>query len=186
MRVILSGHPQTGIATQQTLLCEHLRLPLITLGDAVRAEVAADTAHGRRFTEAADRGEPVSDTLLADILTARLTEPDTAKGFLLGGLPSTLAQAALLDERLTASDAALHAIVRLDLPLDEIVDRLVASGYPGDPAALRLRVERLESLHAPVLDYYRDRAQQSLIRFHLISGTGSTAELTARILEALQ
>ncbi|NNH69151.1 AAA family ATPase [Nocardia uniformis] len=186
MRAIVSGHPQSGIATQQRLLSRQLGLPVITIGDAVRAEVDADTAHGRRFTAAADRGEPLDDTLLADILAARLARADTTAGFLLGGLPSTVEQAVLLDQRLAESDTRLDAIVGLALPVDVIVERLVTSGYPGDPHTLRLRIERLESLHAPVLDHYRDRAAQGRVRLRLVSGTGSVDAVFTRIVAALR
>lgn len=182
MRVVLSGNMGSGVGMQQVLLSERLRIPSIALGGAVRAAVDADTEPGRRFRAVADRGEPIEDALLVDILAARLIRDDTRKGFLLDGLPATVDRARLLDQRLDDSGVPLDTVVALDVPVDILIRR-----YAHSPDS-RLRRERIEA-HAtrtrPVLDYYRNRSRHGRIRFRVISGLGTTEQVYTRIIDAL-
>ena len=57
-----------------------------------------------------DRGELVPDSLVNDMVAARLQEPDTIKGYILDGFPRTLPQAGWLDGRLTNQTMSLPVV----------------------------------------------------------------------------
>jgi adenylate kinase len=57
-----------------------------------------------------DRGELVPDSLVNEMVAARLQEPDIIKGYILDGFPRTLPQAGWLDTRLAAQPLSLPLI----------------------------------------------------------------------------
>ena len=80
----------------------------------MRANVAQDTPLGHMAKYLMSRGELVSDELVNDMVAARLSEPDTANGYILDGFPRTLGQAKWLDERLAAQVGGLPTGLVLD------------------------------------------------------------------------
>jgi adenylate kinase len=71
------------------------------------------------------RGELVPDSLVDEMVAARLKEPDTAKGYILDGFPRTLGQANWLDGRLAAEGNALPVIaVSIQVDYNQLLRRI--------------------------------------------------------------
>jgi len=113
-----------------------------------------------------DRGELVPDDVVVAIIAGRIEQSDTANGFILDGFPRTVAQAAALDEVLTAKSLQLD--ITLEIKVDEssllqrIRNRAGEAESRGEPVrsddnpevfASRLEVYRAETV--PVSEYYR-------------------------------
>jgi adenylate kinase len=98
--ILLLGAPGVGKGTQAKELVKLWGVPQISTGDLLRSNVSQGTELGRAAKELMDRGELVPDTLVNEIVAARLAEPDTARGYILDGFPRTLNQANWLDSRL--------------------------------------------------------------------------------------
>ncbi len=90
----------------------------------LRAAIASNTPIGKRAKEFIDKGELVPDALILDSIGARLGEADTARGFLLDGFPRTVPQAEALAGMLEAAGKKLSAVLVLDAPVEELVDRI--------------------------------------------------------------
>lgn len=90
----------------------------------LRAAIASHTPLGQRAKDFIDKGQLVPDELILDVIAARLTEPDTARGFLLDGFPRTVPQAEALGGMLAAAGKALSTVLVLDAPVEELVDRI--------------------------------------------------------------
>jgi len=58
------------------------------------------------------------------IIRDRLAQPDTANGFMLDGFPRTLDQAAALDRMLDEAGRSLTVVLLIDVPEEELVQRL--------------------------------------------------------------
>jgi len=86
--------------------------------------VAAGTALGAEAQHYMQAGTLVPDEVVIGIIRERLGEPDAAGGFLLDGFPRTLEQAAALDEMLAAAGRRLTHVIVLDVPQDELIERL--------------------------------------------------------------
>jgi adenylate kinase len=122
--LLFFGPPGVGKGTQAQRLSAVFRIPHIGTGDMLRAAIASNTPLGRRAKGFIDEGQLVPDELIVDVIAARLAEPDTARGFLLDGFPRTVPQAEALARMLVAAGKALSAVLVLDAPVEELVDRI--------------------------------------------------------------
>ena len=104
--ILLLGAPGVGKGTQAKELVKLWGIPQISTGDLLRANVAKGTSLGRVAKEIMGRGELVPDSLVDEMVAARLAQPDTANGYILDGFPRTLGQAGWLDGRLAAQAKA--------------------------------------------------------------------------------
>jgi adenylate kinase len=115
--ILLLGAPGSGKGTQSDQLVKLWNIPHISTGDLLRANVAKGTPLGKVAKELMGRGELVPDSLVDDMVAARLREPDTANGYILDGFPRTLGQANWLDGRL-ASDGHSLPVIAVSIQVD--------------------------------------------------------------------
>ena len=185
MRLVLLGARGSGKGTQAARLKTHLQVPHISTGDLLRAEVAAGSRLGLEAKEVMARGELVSDAILLGMLEDRFSRPDTANGFILDGYPRNLAQADALDGLLRRLGQPMDYAVQLDVPQALLVERIAgrakAEGRADDaPEAVRTRLEVYENQTAPVIDFYRQHGQLTVV-----PGVGTLDEVFNRIIEAI-
>ncbi|PJK08981.1 adenylate kinase [Lysobacteraceae bacterium NML120232] len=185
MRLVLLGPPGSGKGTQAVRLKEHLQVPHISTGDMLRAEIAAGSKLGLEAKDVIARGELVSDDILLGMLEERLTRPDVAKGFILDGYPRNPAQAAALGKLLEKIGQPFDAAVQLDVPTELLVERIAgrakAEGRADDtPESVRVRLKVYNDQTAPVIDFYREKGQLTVV-----DGVGELDEVFARILQAI-
>jgi len=179
------GAPGTGKGTQAARLKEYLRVPHISTGDLLRAEVAAGSPLGLQAKEVMERGELVSDDILLGMLRERFSREDTKAGFILDGYPRNLAQAAALDELLGNLGQKFDAAVQLAVDNEQIIERLAgrakAEGRADDnPESVRKRLEVYDAQTAPVIEFYRQQGQLTVV-----DGVGTLDEVFGRIIEAI-
>ena len=123
--ILLLGAPGVGKGTQAKELVKLWGIPQISTGDLLRANVSQGTELGKAAQEIMDRGELVPDTLVNEMVAARLVEPDTARGYILDGFPRTLNQAGWLDQRLAADQDGLPVVaVSLQVDYNELLRRI--------------------------------------------------------------
>ena len=99
MNLILLGAPGAGKGTQAELLMEKLHIPGISTGNMLREAMKNGTAVGEKAKYYMDNGLLVPDDVIMDIVAERVVQPDCKNGFILDGVPRTLAQAEALQER---------------------------------------------------------------------------------------
>ncbi len=124
MRLLMAGSPGAGKGTHGRRLSADLGVPHIATGDLLREHVAKETPIGLKVKDLVDRGDYVPDSLMIEIISDRLAQPDAANGFVLDGFPRTDAQATMLDKLLADNGQFVDAVVLLEVPLEEIVRRL--------------------------------------------------------------
>ena len=98
MNLILLGAPGAGKGTQAELLVKKLSIPAISTGNMLREAMANGTELGKKAKKFMDDGLLVPDELILGIVAQRVAQPDCRSGFILDGVPRTLAQAEALEE----------------------------------------------------------------------------------------
>ena len=97
MNLILLGAPGAGKGTQAEILVKKLSIPAISTGNMLREAIANGTELGKKAKQHMDEGSLVPDELILGIVADRVAQPDCSKGFILDGMPRTLAQAEALE-----------------------------------------------------------------------------------------
>ena len=208
MNLILLGAPGAGKGTQAELLTEKLGIPSISTGNMLREAMANGSDLGKQVRSYMDSGSLVPDELILGIVAERVSQPDCKNGFILDGVPRTLAQAEALD----AKGVRIDHVVSIEISDDLIVGRMsgrrvctkcgasyhIVANPPkqegicdlcGEQVAIRKDdapetvLHRLEVYHAStevLKDYY---AKQGKLR--LICGDQSIESAQSEILAAI-
>ncbi len=117
MNLILLGAPGAGKGTQAELLVEKLGIPAISTGNMLREAMANGTPVGKQAKHYMDNGLLVPDEVILGIVAERVAQPDCAKGFILDGVPRTLAQA----EALEAKGVRIDHVVSIEID-DSVIE----------------------------------------------------------------
>ena len=120
MNLILLGAPGAGKGTQAELLLEKLHIPAISTGNMLREAMKNGTALGNQAKQYMDNGSLVPDELVLGIVKERTAQSDCANGFILDGVPRTLAQAEALD----AMGVQIDHVISIELSDDVIEGRM--------------------------------------------------------------
>ncbi len=184
-RLLIVGPQGSGKGTQGVRVAEAFAIPVVSTGDIFRANIKQGTELGKKVQAITAAGDLVSDELTGELVRDRLAQDDAATGFLLDGYPRNAAQVGHLDEFLSGRGEALDAVIELDVPRDESIERIALrakeQGREDDtPDAIAKRLDIYERETAPILDVYRERGIVDRI-----DGVGTLDEITERIFAAL-
>jgi adenylate kinase len=180
IRLVIFGRQGAGKGTQALRLVEHYGVVHLSTGDMFRAAVAAGTELGQKVGPIMAEGGLVSDDLTIAIVEERLAADDIqAQGFVLDGFPRTPAQAEALLAML--GDDGLHAVLNLDVPLDEVTARMKARAREDDTdESIAKRLALYDSETVPTIDWFGERG---LVK--VIDGLGTEDEVTKRLFETI-
>ena len=117
MNLILLGAPGAGKGTQAEILVEKLGIPAISTGNMLREAMANGTPVGKQAKHYMDNGLLVPDEVILGIVAERVARPDCANGFILDGVPRTLAQA----EALEAKNIRIDHVVSIEID-DSVIE----------------------------------------------------------------
>lgn len=120
MKLILLGAPGAGKGTQAELICEKLSIPAISTGNILREAIKNGTELGVKAKGYMDAGKLVPDEVIVGVVKERLTAPDCANGFILDGMPRTVAQAEALD----AMGVEVDCVLSLEVSDEAIEERM--------------------------------------------------------------
>ncbi|MGN0975646.1 MAG: adenylate kinase [Gemmiger sp.] len=120
MKLILLGAPGAGKGTQAEILCDKLGIPTISTGNILRAAVKEGTPMGLKAKSFMDAGALVPDEVIVGIVKERLAADDCKNGFILDGMPRTIAQG----EALEAMGVEIDKVLNLVVADEEITKRM--------------------------------------------------------------
>jgi adenylate kinase len=124
LNLVMLGPPGAGKGTQARQLRRRWNIPHISTGAMLREAVQAGTPLGREVAAIMETGGLIDDEVITRVVTERLAQPDTKRGFLLDGFPRTIPQARALDE-IVAGRAPL-IIIEIVLSQAEVIRRLAS------------------------------------------------------------
>jgi adenylate kinase len=180
------GPPGAGKGTQAKQIASEFGIPEISTGAIFRSNVANGTELGQIVSAIMAKGELVPDEVTVGLVTNRLAEPDAAEGFLLDGFPRTIPQAEALCELLDGSNLCIDAVISLVVDAEAVVQRMLKraelEGRDDDnEETIRRRFEVYYAETEPLMAFFREHG-----RVVEVDGMGEIAEVTARILAALE
>ncbi len=120
MKLIMLGAPGAGKGTQAAILSQRLGVPTISTGNMLRSAAKAGTPVGLKAKAYMDAGKLVPDEVIIDIVAQRLAQPDCANGFILDGVPRTIAQAEALEQ----AGVRFDTVLSLEISDEEIEARM--------------------------------------------------------------
>lgn len=118
MNLILLGAPGAGKGTQAELLTQKLSIPAISTGNMLRDAISHGTELGKKAKSYMDEGNLVPDELILGIVKERVSQSDCCNGFILDGVPRTLAQA----DALEALGVKIDRVVSVEVD-DDMIER---------------------------------------------------------------
>ena len=183
MDIVIFGAPGAGKGTQSEFIVERYGLTHVSTGDLLRKEIADQTELGIRIKSIMDSGSLVSDDIVVEMIDKAIAANTT--GILFDGFPRNVKQAETLDRLLAKHGRTVTCMVRLDVPREELIRRMLerakVSGRSDDnEETIRHRLVEYEEKTLPVADYYAKQGKELLI-----DGTGSIEEISNRIKETI-
>ncbi len=132
MRLILFGPPGAGKGTQAKMLCEKYNIPQVSTGDILRQAVKDETPLGKEAQGYMLKGLLVPDEIILGIVREKLLHAECMNGYILDGFPRTLVQGKALQESLRVKGEEIDCVLNLEVPSEQIVDRLSGRRVCGD------------------------------------------------------
>ena len=209
MNLILLGAPGAGKGTQAEIVCDKLGIPAISTGNILREAVKNGTEMGLKAKSFMDSGALVPDDVIIGIIKERLAQPDCSKGFILDGVPRTVAQAEALEQMGVVIDKVVDLEVADEVIMKRLSGRRVCSACGAsyhvehkpsrepdrcdrcggaliarkddEPETVRDRLRTYHELTEPLIEFYRQRG-----KLVVVEGQDDIADTTALLLKALE
>lgn len=131
MNIIMLGAPGAGKGTQAEVISEKKGFPQISTGSVLREAVKNGTEYGKKAKQFMEEGKLVSDEIIISIIKECLTDEQYEKGFILDGVPRTVAQAEALDKL----GIKIDRVIDIEVSDDEIISRLTGRRVCGNCGA---------------------------------------------------
>lgn len=125
MTVIFLGAPGAGKGTQAQAVSKRLSVPIISTGNILREAMKNETAMGQKAKEFVDAGALVPDDVIVGILNERLAMDDCLDGFILDGVPRTIAQADAISEMGIEIDKVISIEIEDEIIVKRMSGRLI-------------------------------------------------------------
>lgn len=158
MNIVMFGPQGSGKGTQSVRLAAYLGIPVISVGDLFRAEIARGTGLGKAIEEYVDKGEMVPLSTVNTVMHQRLQEDDTMKGMVIDGYPRKQEQAVELDKILAENAKSVTHVVYLEVS-DALAKERMAGRHRDDdtPGVIEHRLQLYHHDTEPLLRYYQER-----------------------------
>ena len=127
--LIFMGPPGSGKGTQARMLVKSQGWVQLSTGELFRDNVDRNTELGRKVREFLDKGAYVPDDITVEMVRGRLAEIPDGTRIVFDGFPRTEAQATELDRILDEIGRRVDAVVVLDVPKEETINRLLKRSH---------------------------------------------------------
>jgi adenylate kinase len=211
--VVFLGPPGAGKGTQAKELAKLYGVPHLSTGDMLRENIAQGTPLGLQAKPIMARGDLVPDSLVLQMVKARIQNADCSFGFVFDGFPRTVAQAQYFGELLRRcgyeQPVVVHFAIDPALVLKRITGRRmckvggeiyniferptrVAGRCDNDGGELEQRPDDREEIVAPRLAAYAKQTAplvayyRRLGRLHDVDAAQSIEAVSRRVLDIVR
>ena len=180
--IVIFGAPGSGKGTQSDLLIQHYGLEHISTGDVLRSEIKKGTELGKLAASYIDGGNLIPDDLMISILAKVYDGYGRGhKGVIFDGYPRTITQAEALEKMLNERGDRVAAMIELDVPEDELMQRLIKRGKESGRAddneeTIKKRLVIYHQQTQPLIEWYKNEGLH-----HHINGHGTLERIFSDI-----
>ena len=180
--IVIFGAPGSGKGTQSALMIQHYGLEHISTGDVLRSEIKKGTELGKLAASYIDGGNLIPDDLMISILAKVYDGYGRGhKGVIFDGYPRTITQAEALEKMLNERGDRVAAMIELDVPEDELMQRLIKRGKESGRAddneeTIKKRLVIYHQQTQPLIEWYKNEGLH-----HHINGHGTLERIFSDI-----
>lgn len=175
---VVLGPPGSGKTTQSQAIAAKTGLPIIVIEELIDRDMGLSRSELARLKQLRDNGALARLEVMNDLVRARVSEADTARGFIIDGYPRTTSQARALANLVTLRGCSLQVVV-LDVSDAEAMQRLLKRGGKDDT---REKIEKRLAEFKSEIDAISREFGSKIVR---VNGAGSPAEVTGAVMKAL-
>ncbi len=175
LNIVIFGAPGSGKGTQSENLINHYKLFHISTGDVLRDNIKRGTELGKTAKEYIDQGQLIPDDLMIGILAQVIDDnkEQAQNGVIFDGFPRTIPQAEALETLLNERGTSVSAVVGLEVPEQELIDRLVKRGQMSgrsddNEETIKKRLAVYHNQTSPLQEFYKEKGL-----YKAIKGTGT-------------
>lgn len=171
--IVIFGAPGSGKGTQSDLMIKKYGFGHISTGDVLRNEIKNGTELGKTAKAYIDKGQLIPDELMINILASVYDSfGKEHKGVIFDGFPRTIPQAEALKKMLDERGHKIAAMIELDVPESELMQRLIKRGKESgrsddNEETIKKRLDVYHNQTAPLIEWYK---KENL--HHHINGLG--------------
>lgn len=160
LNLVLFGAPGSGKGTQSAKLIDEYGLYHISTGEVLRDHISRGTELGKVAEGYISKGNLIPDELMIQILDDVLEkEASDKKGVVFDGFPRTIPQAEALKGLLRKRNTDLHAVIGLEVPEEELMERMIRRGQEtgradDNPETIKSRLNVYHNQTLPLKEYY--------------------------------
>ncbi len=188
LNIVIFGAPGSGKGTQSAKLIDKYGLFHISTGEVLREHIKNGTELGKIADSYISKGQLIPDELMISILDSVLEQQAKAgiSGVVFDGFPRTIPQAEALNGLLQKRGTELHAVIGLEVPEEELIDRMLSRGKltgraDDNPDTIKNRLQVYHNQTHPLREYYTKEE-----KYLAINGMGIVDEIFNEISTGLE
>lgn len=167
--IVLFGAPGSGKGTQAKLIAEKFGFDHVSTGDLFRYEISHKTPLGLKAQEIINRGDLCPDDITLGMLNNHIQKHADSKGFIFDGVPRTIKQAEMLDDKNLFKNLNISMVLYLYVEMEEVEKRILKRAQlenraDDTPETVKARVANFFEQTMPLVDYYKN--QDKLIQLN--------------------
>ena len=188
MILIFFGPPGAGKGTQASLIANNFNIPHLSTGDILREKLLQKDELSTKLKHIMDKGQLVSDDILNEIVSNRISNHDCLRGFILDGYPRTIGQALFLNTILNSKNLKIDKIIDINaeerIIAKRIISRFKTENRQDDTEdVIKTRISRYLSETKPLSDFYKIKYSSDYLS---INGNQEIERITADIIKILK
>ena len=162
--IVLFGAPGSGKGTQAKLIAEKFGFDHVSTGDLFRYEISHKTPLGLKAQEIINRGDLCPDDITLGMLNNHIQKHAGSKGFIFDGVPRTIKQAEMLDDKNLFKDLNISMVLYLYVEMEEVEKRILKRAQlenraDDTPETVKARVANFFDQTMPLVDYYKNQGK---------------------------
>ena len=183
------GPPGAGKGTQAKFVAKELKIVHLSTGDLLRDhQLKKESKLSLEIKKIIKNGQLVSDKILNQIVSERISQKDCKKGFIFDGYPRTLSQAYFINDYFVKNNLNFDHFFEFNIDFfsidKRITRRALIEGRTDDSKeTIKTRLDRYSLETKPVLDYYKKHCSSI---YHIIDGNLEIEKINNLLLRLLK